>query len=63
MISNSTPGGATFANTIGKLGALLLAGLQHLYAAHTEKVQMRLAPTPIYSGRASRRRRPFGLRQ
>jgi hypothetical protein len=61
MINTSTPGGATFANTIGKLGALLFAGLQHLYAAHTEKVQMRFAPTPIYSGRASRRQRPFGL--
>jgi hypothetical protein len=52
---------ATFANTIGRLGSLFLAGLQQLHAAHTEKVQMRFAPKPRYSGRISSRRRPFGL--
>ena len=52
---------ATFANTIGRLGSLFLTGLHQLYAAHTEKVQMRFAPKPIYSGRAGRRPRPFGL--
>jgi hypothetical protein len=52
---------AAFANTIGKLGSLFLSSLQHLYAAHTEKVQMRFAPEPIYSGRAGRRQRRFGL--
>ena len=31
-------------NTIGKLGELFFAGLQRLYAAHVEKVQMRFAP-------------------
>jgi hypothetical protein len=62
-----SPGGsasvaqAGFANTIGKLGSLFSTTLHHLYAAHTEKVQMRFAPTPIYSGRVSRRRHPFGL--
>jgi hypothetical protein len=50
---------ATFANTIGRLGSLFLTGLQHLYAAHTEKVQMRFAPEPIYSGRAGGRRRRY----
>jgi hypothetical protein len=48
---------ATFANTIGWLGSLFVSGLHHLYAAHTEKVQMRFAPEPIYSGRAGGRRR------
>jgi hypothetical protein len=52
---------ATFANTIGRLGSVFFTSLQQLYAAHTEKVQMRFAPKPIYSGRASRRQRPFGL--
>ena len=52
---------AAFANTIGKLGSLFSTTLQHLYNAHTEKVQMRFAPTPIYSGRICSRRRPFGL--
>jgi hypothetical protein len=50
---------ATFTNTISRLGSLFLTGLQHLYAAHTEKVQMRFAPEPIYSGRAGGRRRRF----
>jgi hypothetical protein len=49
------------ANTIGQLGTLLLAGLQRLYAAHTEKVQMRFAPVPMCSRRAVTGRRPFGL--
>jgi hypothetical protein len=31
-------------HTIGKLGELFFAGLQRLYAAHVEKVQMRFAP-------------------
>ncbi len=52
---------STFANTLGRLGSLFLSGLQQLYTAHTEKVQMRFAPRPIYSGRMSSRRRPFGL--
>jgi hypothetical protein len=52
---------ATFANTIGRLGSLFLSGLQHVYTAHTEKVQMRFAPKPIHSGRIASRRRPFGL--
>jgi hypothetical protein len=50
-----------FADTIGKLGSLFSAAAQQLYTAHTEKVQMRFAPTPIYSGRISNRHRPFGL--
>ena len=62
-----SPGGpanfaqAAFANTIGKLGSFFSTSLHHLYTAHTEKVQMRFAPTPIYSGRTSSRHRPFGL--
>jgi hypothetical protein len=60
MTDKSTLGTAA-AFAIGKIGSLFLAGLQQLYAAHTEKVQMRFAPRPIYSGRASRRPRPFGL--
>jgi hypothetical protein len=52
---------AAFASTIGKLGSLFSTTLQHLHTAHTEKVQMRFAPKPIYSGRISSRRRPFGL--
>jgi hypothetical protein len=52
---------AAFANTIGKLGSLFSTTLQYVYAAHTEKVQMRFAPRPIYSGRISSRRRPYGL--
>jgi hypothetical protein len=40
-----------FAGTIGKLGSFFSTTLQHLYTAHTEKVQMRFAPTPLYSGR------------
>jgi hypothetical protein len=52
---------AAFANTVGRLGSLFSTTLHHLYSAHTEKVQMRFAPTPIYSGRISSRRRPFGL--
>ena len=52
---------AAFANTIGKLGSLFSTTVQHIYTAHTEKVQMRFAPKPIYSGRISSRRRPFGL--
>ena len=51
----------TFANIIGRLGSLFLGGLHQVYTAHTEKVQMRFAPKPIYSGRISSRRRPFGL--
>jgi len=68
MTNASTRNGATaniaqasFANTIGRLGSLFLTGLQHLYTAHAEKVQMRFAPKPIYSGRVSRRQHPFGL--
>ena len=52
---------AAFANTIGKLGSLFSTTLQQFYTAHTEKVQMRFAPTPIYSGRISSRRRRSGL--
>ena len=61
---NSAPANmaqTTFANIIGRLGSLFLSGLQQVYTAHTEKVQMRFAPKPIYSGRISSRRRPFGL--
>jgi hypothetical protein len=50
---------ATLANAIGRLGSLFFAGLQHLYAAHTEKVQMRFAP--IRCGRVVKRPHPFGL--
>ena len=49
------------ANAVEKLGALFLAGLQRLYAAHTEKVQMRFAPVPVCTSRATPGRRPFGL--
>ena len=64
MTNTSTRSGAaanigrtSLANTIGWIGSAFLTGLQHLYAAHTEKVQMRFAPEPIYSGRAGGRRR------
>jgi hypothetical protein len=50
-----------FANTIGKLGSFFSTTLNHFYTAHTEKVQMRFAPTPFCSGRSSNRRPPFGL--
>ena len=49
------------ANAIEKLGALFLASLQRLYAAHTEKVQMRFAPVPGCTSRAAPGQRPFGL--
>ena len=52
---------AAIANTIDRMGSLFLAGLQHLYAAHTEKVQMRFAPKPICRARAIERPHPFGL--
>lgn len=39
-MTNKKPDG----HTIGKLGELFFAGLQRLYAAHVEKVQMRFAP-------------------
>lgn len=52
---------AALATTIGKLGSFFSTTLNHLYTAHTEKVQMRFAPTPLYSGRSSSRRPPFAL--
>jgi len=62
-----SPGGSAsfaqvaFANTIGKLGSFFSTTLNHLYIAHTEKVQMRFAPKPTYCGRIASRHRPFGL--
>ncbi len=52
---------AAIVNTIDRVGTLFLAGLQHIYAAHTEKVQMRFAPKPICRARAIQRPHPFGL--
>jgi hypothetical protein len=52
---------AALATTIGKLGSFFSTTLNHLYSAHTEKVQMRFAPTPFCSGRSSSRRPPFGV--
>ncbi len=46
-----------YSNTIGRLGTLFSATLQRIYAAHTERAQMRFAPQPIYSGRVVKRRR------
>jgi hypothetical protein len=43
------------AEHLGKLGTLFGTALQRLYAAHVEKAQMRLAPTPIPSGRLGER--------
>jgi hypothetical protein len=42
---------------VGAVGSVFSATLQRIYAAHTEKAQMRFAPQPIYSGRIGRRRR------
>jgi len=52
---------AVYANTVGRLGALFLSGLQHVYASHMEKAQMRFAPRPVHCGRAGKRQHPFGL--
>jgi hypothetical protein len=61
MLNGANIAQATFANAIGRLGSLFLVGLEQIYAAHTEKVQMRFAPNPACSGRVSRRLHPFGL--
>ena len=50
---------AAYANTVGRLGALFLTGLQHIYAAHIEKAQMRFAP--VRCSRPIKRQHPFGL--
>jgi hypothetical protein len=52
---------AAYANTVGRLGALFLSGLQHVYAAHMEKAQMRFAPRPVRCSRPLKRQHPFGL--
>jgi hypothetical protein len=52
---------AAYANTVSKLGALFLTGLQHIYAAHMEKAQMRFAPRPVRCNHAIKRQHPFGL--
>jgi hypothetical protein len=50
---------AAYANTVGRLGALFLSGLQYVYAAHMEKAQMRFAP--VRCSRPIKRQHPFGL--
>lgn len=55
-MTNKKPDG----HTIGKLGDLFLAGLQRLYAAHVEKVQMRFAPLPSRCDSRVQHRNYFG---